>query len=315
MERLKFIRLSASQLRLDDLAGLAAETVVKGLAQRGALGIIGEAKLQALQTETDRFIALLHQARGSALTPAIRDEDATRDRLFVEIKRVAKAYAKSSNAANADAGTKLVDFLKTYWHISREPMMSQTMVVKLLMERYADDPAVMNAASTVGLTPVFAELSASNDRFANLYDMRIDETVSAEGPSAYSRKPELVFAYDRFCDAVKMALSALPTPELQLLFGDINEIRRKYVARLPKRLDEKHTFVEPIATQFYTGAPVTPLPTVYYRTDDEPVALQFTRDFYVTYRNNNKPGEARLFVHGKGKYTGRYESTFYIQES
>jgi hypothetical protein len=37
-------------------------------------------------------------------------------------------------------------------------------------------------------------------------------------------------------------------------------------------------------------------------------------DFDVTYRNNIEAGEAQLFVHGKGKYAGKYITTFHIKK-
>jgi hypothetical protein len=298
---------------LDDLAGLSTETVAKALPLSGSLGAIGEAKLQVLQTDTNQLVSLLHKQQGNELTPAIQAEDATRDGLFSDIKRVSKAASKSTLEVNAAAGAKLVEFLKTYWNIGQEPMMSQTVVIKLMIERYLADPALMSAATTVGLIPVFDALMMSNNHLSNLYDQRVDEIVAAEGPSATSVKSDLVISYEEFCDFVKMALSTLPSPGLQTLFGDINEIRRKYVARLPKRLDEKHTVVEPIDMQVYTGKPVTPLPKVHYRADNETVELQFAQDFYVTYRQNIDVGEAKLSVHGKGKYAGRYETSFHIK--
>jgi hypothetical protein len=43
------------------------------------------------------------------------------------------------------------------------------------------------------------------------------------------------------------------------------------------------------------------------------VELTFAKDFDVTYRNNIEVGEAKLSVHGKGKYTGSYNTTFHIK--
>ncbi|MDR0348407.1 MAG: hypothetical protein LBH90_02800, partial [Tannerella sp.] len=69
-----------------------------------------------------------------------------------------------------------------------------------------------------------------------------------------------------------------------------------------------------IPAQPYTGEAITPVPRVLHREDDGTFSeLRFTVDYYVTYRNNVDAGEAKIFIHGKGHYTGLYISTFHIE--
>jgi hypothetical protein len=72
--------------------------------------------------------------------------------------------------------------------------------------------------------------------------------------------------------------------------------------------------VAAIPAQVYTGRHLTPLPRVFYEKDGALHELIFAEDFTVSYRNNVKVGEAKLFVHGKGNYTGTYTTTFNIVE-
>jgi hypothetical protein len=312
METLKFIHLYARQLRMDDLAGLAAETVTLGRAQTAALGVLGIAKLDVLSTNVDHFISLLNKAKGSPLTPSIKAEDKKRDTLFAEIKRTSKAASKSSVPATAAAGAKLWELLKSFWNINKEPMMSQTVQIHILADRYSADTDAVAAAGTLGLEPVMAALFAANNTLAALYNERENDLAAVAGPPASSYKDVVVVAYDDFCETVRLTLSAFPTAPLQLLFNELNDVRRKYISRLPKPLNEKYTSVEPIPMQPYTGAPVTPLPKVFFQTEKETIELQFAKDFDVSYRNNTDVGEAKLSIHGKGKYTGRYDTTFHI---
>jgi hypothetical protein len=46
---------------------------------------------------------------------------------------------------------------------------------------------------------------------------------------------------------------------------------------------------------------------------EQAVELQFSVDFFVTYRNNTAAGEAKVLIHGKGKYCGSHASTFHIE--
>jgi hypothetical protein len=94
----------------------------------------------------------------------------------------------------------------------------------------------------------------------------------------------------------------------------MNEIRIKYAKSLPIKLADANTSVAPVEKHKYTGKLITPVPHVFFKTGDgEVTELRFTIDFYVTYRNNIEVGEAKIIIHGKGKYSGNYTSTFYIE--
>jgi hypothetical protein len=308
----RFIALSVSNLRLDDLAGLASETIAVANPQTPALGAVGTAKLQVLITVNGTFVSLLNKNRASLLTPQIEEKDRERDGLLAEIKRTAKTARKSSVPATAAAGAKLVDFLTPFWNIGKEPMMSQTTQVTLLTERYTADPDAVMAANTLGLSAIIQSLITANTDLFNLYNERLSETGATDGPSASSLKNEVVAAYDGFCASVEITLSALPSDALQLLFNEMNGIRRKYISKVPVPLDETHTSVAPIAEQTRTGRAITPLPRVFVQRAGDLRELVFAQDFTVTYRNNVEVGEAKLLVHGKGKYTGTYATTFHI---
>jgi hypothetical protein len=49
------------------------------------------------------------------------------------------------------------------------------------------------------------------------------------------------------------------------------------------------------------------------KENEEFTELRFTVDYFFTYKNNIEIGEAQIIIHGKGKYTGKYTSTFHIE--
>jgi hypothetical protein len=311
----KFIALSASRLRLDDLEGLCSETVAIASQQSGStLGTLGTAKLQTLSLVNDRFAKRLHQQRASTLTPQIDEKEHLRDGLFSEIKRESKAGEQSSLPATAAAGGKMVVFLKPFWNIDREPIMSQSAQIKIINTRYNADSSLQQAAATLGINSQMQSLFSTNNTLESLYNQRLAEMGTIELPSATSMKSEVVAAYDEFCETIEITYSVQSSvTALQVLFNEMNSIRRKYAARLPVPLDGEHTSVAPVDDQIYTGRHLTPLPRVFYRTDDgKLIELVFSQDYTVTYRNNVEVGEAHLIVHGKGKYSGSYVTTFHI---
>jgi hypothetical protein len=308
----KFITLNVSHLRLDDVEGLVAETITIASPQSAILGSVGIAKLQTLMTANDTFLTLLNKGDSSLLTPQIREKDKLRDSLFAEIRRTAKNASFSSIAAIAAAGAKLMDFLTPFWNIDKEPLMSQTAQIILLSNRFNADTAAISAAGTLGLSDLFKSLDTVNAELKVLYNERVNETADTDGPSASSFKSEIVNAYDGFCGSVEITLSAIPTDALQHLFNEMNDIRRKYISRIPIPLSESHTSAAPVPQQVRNGKHLTPIPRVFYNHDGKLDELIFAQDFTVTYRNNVEVGEAKIFIHGKGKYTGTYTTSFHI---
>ncbi|MDR1562205.1 MAG: hypothetical protein LBS54_03830, partial [Dysgonamonadaceae bacterium] len=66
--------------------------------------------------------------------------------------------------------------------------------------------------------------------------------------------------------------------------------------------------VNDIPPQVYDDEPVVPMPEVFY--DDK--KLVFTRDYELSYHDNDGPGTALVTIHGKGLYKGRKQVSFNI---
>jgi hypothetical protein len=308
----KFIALSASKLRINDLAGLTTDTLRITPESPGLLGEVGIIKRHDLERTTSSLVALMDKERASLLTPIIAGHDRERDGLFAEIKRTSSSSAKSTMPNIAEAGKVMVDLLKPFWNINKERLASQTEQIEILRTHYNSSPAAMAAVGTLGLATVMGSLFSVNTSLMLLYDQRLSEMSHTESASASSVKDAVVAAYDEFCVSVEYILSVAPDDNRQALFYSMNDLRRKYIMHVPTRLDPTHTSVAPFAAQAYTGKPVTPLPRVFYQTEKETLELELGKDFSVTYRNNVNVGEAKVIIHGKGKYTGSHETTFYI---
>ena len=310
----KFISLRADHLKLDNLAGLCDETIVAAVPKSPSLGALGNKRMNDLDAANKTLKALLHQQRASLLTPEINKLDKQRDADFSEIKRTAATAAKSSTPATAAAGNILLGLLKPFWNIGHEPLVSQTTQIRILEGRYNANPDAITAAATLGITDLVVQLFIENMSLYSIYYQRLEALGEAELPSATSVKRMVVKAYDSFCDVIAQTLDALPADPLQVLFNEMNDLRRKYIHHLPKDIGAgDDCVVEPIDTQKYTEKAVTPLPKAHYREEGKPtVELVFAKDFSVTYKNNVKVGTAEVTLHGKGAYKGRKTVTFNI---
>ena len=310
----KFVSLRVDALKLDNLAGLCDETIAVAIPKSPSLGTLGNARMNSLDADNKMLKALLKQQHASALTPEINKLDKQRDADLNEIKRTVATAAKSSTPATAAAGHTLLGLLKPFWDIGKEPLASQTTQIRIIEERYNANPDATPAAATLGIADLVTRLFVENMSLYALYNERLEAMSGAELPSATSVKQTVVKAYDNFCDVVVQTLDALPSDPLQVLFNEMNDLRRKYVHHLPKDIGAgDNCVVEPIATQQYTEKAVTPIPKAYYREEDKPVVeLVFAKDFSVTYKNNVKVGTAEVTLHGKGAYKGQKTVTFNI---
>jgi hypothetical protein len=314
MAKSKFHSLRTNRLSNLNVAGLCSETIVAGNAAAGSLGTLGTSALSDLNTSYTAFRAKLITERASQLTVQIRDFDERRDADFAEIMRTTSTAAKSSVPANAAAGKALAIFLRPYRGITKKPIMTQTESFKFLQGRYNADPTITSAASVLQISGVFTSLFQANEQVFTLWNTRANEDAAKAGPSPSSLRSSLDKSYDGFCDIVIRTLTLQPSQALANLFSEMNEIRVKYSRLLSSRLTGNNTSVEAIPAQPYTGSPVTPIPRVFFSTEGEQaVELQFSVDFFVTYRNNTAVGEAKVLVHGKGKYCGSHTSTFHIE--
>ncbi|MDR1114904.1 MAG: hypothetical protein LBL33_01890 [Tannerella sp.] len=92
------------------------------------------------------------------------------------------------------------------------------------------------------------------------------------------------------------------------LFNGVNDIRRKYSALSPAKINLAGAVTEPLPSQIYTGKAITPIPVMYYEGEE----LVFAVDFSVTYKNNIEVGEATVTMHGKGRFSGQHTRKFNI---
>jgi hypothetical protein len=310
---LRFYPLDPKKLSTEDLAGLSHETIFISNAVRSYLGTLGIIALDVLIDADGKYRINLVPIKSNPLTELIAELDKQRDNGLLEIKRDAKAAEKSSDPQKANAGKELITFIKPYDHVEKEPIMTETSTLFHMRDQYNAKPPVQTAAATLQLTGVFNNLFVINEQLFQLWNERALNEAENSSPSPSSIRSPLETAYRDFCDIVIKTIKLQPSPELEKLFAMMNEIRIKYSMNLPVKLTDANTITDPIPIQKYTGKPIRPIPCVFFKKDTGELSeLQFTIDFYVTYRNNVDIGDAQVIIHGKGKYTGSYIYTFNI---
>jgi hypothetical protein len=192
-----------------------------------------QVKFDALDIDTAKLRSLMNKAQSSLLTPRLKEIDVKIDKLFAEIKRDVKAGEKSSNVIKSDAAKLLLQTLKPYWKATSKHYASQSAQIEELFTRVNANPALVAALNTLDLAGTWQQLIAADTEFNEIYDRRLEEDATAVAPAASSVKDTVVKDYEGFCLVLEQTLDAFPSPSLQMLFNELDGLRKKYAAKRP----------------------------------------------------------------------------------
>jgi hypothetical protein len=311
MNKFELFHLRAGSLKLANLAGLAGladETLLIVEPQASLLGDTGVKTVAKLRADKTTMKTEMDRPHSSLLTGPINEANEACDATLDDIKRTIKAGSRSTVASKASAGEVLEHFMKPFWNINKKPLLSQISMTGELLTRYLGDPALQQAAQTLAIAELFTALQSQNGTLSNLYNQRLEEYVG-DLPSASDLKNTVAEDYNAVCDLLARAVNTEPVQDaLVNLFNGVNDIRKKYSALSPAKINLADAVTEPLPTQIYTGKAITPIPVMYYEGKE----LVFTVDFSLSYKNNVEVGEATVIMHGKGRFTGKHTRKFNI---
>ncbi|MDR2469683.1 MAG: hypothetical protein LBD27_04290, partial [Tannerella sp.] len=132
MATVKFTHLDAFKLKLGNVAGLASETLHETTPLLPKLGEVGAKIATKLDADLATMKSEMDKTPGSPLTEAIRQANKACDDTLNEIKRTTKVASQSTVTLKAEAGAVLMHFLEGFWHLDREPILTQIAMTREL---------------------------------------------------------------------------------------------------------------------------------------------------------------------------------------
>jgi hypothetical protein len=256
----------------------------------------------------------MNKSRKNLLTPVIKGMDKRIGALYANIKRVIRAYENDVDTNRSASAKRLHQAMDKYWNVTRKSMITQIADMLEIIDRIDTSTVLTGDLTVLVLTATWAMLKSEVDAFHIIYQQRLVEDSKPGIASASSIREIVIKCYERYCDMLMQIIELDPVEDLELLLNEINILRTKYAPKHPTALDPTRTSVEPLPIQIYDERPSTPIPRVFFQTPKETIELVFTKDFFVSYRNNEIVGEAILIIHGKGGYNGQYITTFHIAQ-
>ena len=233
MEKVNFTALDLSKLSNEDVAALIGKTTDNATNVSAALGAVPNAILAIMQPLHESFAAQLNRLRKSPLTTQINSQRDKCDDSFAEIKRTATFHSKSRSAEKKAAAEKINFFMAPYKDLNKKALATQQELTDEMIIKFAADAAIIDAATLLGIKDLFEQLKADNTDLKNLFDQRNLEVGSRTDSSSELRAPA-VEAYRDFCISIEQSATYTPSQDLKNLFNQMEEVRKKYHALIPK---------------------------------------------------------------------------------
>jgi hypothetical protein len=267
----------------------------------------------ALLSPLYQLIALEEQlvdaVKKSPLTKKIAEADSHIDRDIVGITAAVNSALHHFNSAIVEAA-ELIDIrLKSFrGSIEKKSYEEESLAVGILI---SDLMTVYRSQVTLlGLNDWVTDLEAVHNEFDALLATRNhEETQKPQGELRDVRKQtealyrQVIVKIESYAningDNVVLPFVLDLNKEVAYFNEHIHHQAKKDIGKAA---------VKAIPEQIYAGKPVIVMPEVF----DDGKELVFTKDYELSYSQNNAPGTAAVIIHGKGAYKGTKNISFNI---
>ncbi len=199
----------------------------------GSIGELGLAAYTAGSQFMLPFYAQVSQIQKSELTEQITSVRIVCNDLSSEINRVITFESKSRVNTKKDAANMLKFELKPYWDLSRKSITIQFEKTGEMISKINNSPELQAAAAEIKIDTILTELETKNITLTKLYKERLLE-VSSREESSTSLRPQAQEGYKLFCEVIELSTHFTPNQDLTNLFNQMEELRIKYHALIPK---------------------------------------------------------------------------------
>ncbi|MDR1561557.1 MAG: DUF6261 family protein, partial [Dysgonamonadaceae bacterium] len=263
----------------------------------------------AFNTEVELESKLVDAVLSSPYTEQLANTDKRLDRAIVGLSATIEADLHHYNPLMVEAARKIALRLKAFrGEIENKPYEEESAAVKILLN---DLQTTYSAeVGTLSLSGWVFEISDAQTTFEELFLKRDDEWASRPTEKLPDVRKRVNVIYRNMVELID-AYGALNGYSVTGEFvgkvnSDITYFNEHIHGHAKKEIDK--ATVNDIPPQVYADEPVVPMPEVFY--DDK--KLVFTRDYELSYRDNDGPGTALVTIHGKGSYKGRKQVSFNI---
>jgi hypothetical protein len=252
---------------------------------------------------------LVDSVRSSEYTVELKAADKRLDRCIVGIVNAIISALHHFDPAVVNAARRLEILLKSFRSsIEKKSYEEESAAVKILIAdlsgEYAPQVALLN------LGPWLAELSAALDDFERIFLLRSNQRATKPKERLKDVRKQIEVIYRKIVeriDAYTVVNGETSTADFVNHLNDEVTYFNQHNHRHAKK-DIAKANINSIPDQIYNDEPVIVLPEVFYEGDK----LIFTKDYELSFRDNNSVGTASVSVRGKGAFKGVKTMSFNV---
>jgi hypothetical protein len=252
---------------------------------------------------------LVDAERSSKYTEKIAEADRKRDKFVVGLSLAVNSMLRHPDPATVEAAETVSLRLKAFrTSIENKRYEAESSAVQILLVDLKSTFAA--EVVTLGIGSWVDGLSIAETEFDELFGKRNSEWADRPGEKLRDVRKRVDDLYREMVTLIDAygALNGYDVTDEYV--RKMNVVIKYYNDHIPhsRKKDLDAADINDVPDQIYEGKPVTPLPVVYYEGEE----LVFTVDYELSYHDNNRPGTAKITVHGKGKYKGIKDVSFKI---
>jgi hypothetical protein len=252
---------------------------------------------------------LVDAVKASEYTAEIAEADRRVDRDIAGINAAVESALHHFDPVMAEAARRLEIRLKSFrGEIEKKPYEEESAAVKILL---ADlNGAYATQVSTLNLDAWVMELAAAQEDFERLFLLRNIEWAEKPQEKLRNLQRQINTLYRSIVERIDASVVLNGEQPLGAFVSELNREVEYFNehSHHHARKDIDRAVVASIPNQTWAEKPVIVLPSVTYEDKE----LVFTRDYELSYRDNDRPGTATVTIHGKGAYKGTKTATFNI---
>jgi hypothetical protein len=199
-------------------------------------------RLKPLEESVKELDAVFKKERGSDLTDEVATLDDRRDKAFLCLSMMIKAYGYHFDEAKLAAAEKIDALLDRYGtSIHKLNYQAETTTVSNLVNDLESDAELSVAVSTLELQPLVDELKTSNRLFHEKYIARAREVSQASEDSAVELRKTAIVQYLSLVDLIEAYVEISGPDNYQELIKHLNEVIEKYNGTIAFRTRDEET--------------------------------------------------------------------------
>jgi hypothetical protein len=254
--------------------------------------------------------ALVDMVRSSQYTPQMVATDERLDRAIAGLILSIRAALHHPDANYVRAAEELEKLLKAFRSsIEKRSYEEESVAVKVLINDLQGSYAPQ--VSQLGLGAWVTEITTVQTLFEQLILLRNAERAAQPDDNMKSVRQQIEAVYRQIKEHIE-AYTVLNGENVTGVFiCRLNEEISYFRAHNERHRIRKSILLATVATiadQPWAGRPVTPLPVAICDGHE----LIFTFDYDLTYRNNDRPGNATVTLHGRNAWKDKKTVSFTI---